>query len=88
MTPNIFNWIKGEENDFEADEIRLGDNWNWNFREHVQIIFHLKNGQFYTGENNWLRSFKQIMRPMLRLSYWTEDIEVKDVVFFIERANG
>lgn len=88
MSPSIFSYIKEEESNFETEKIRLGDNWDWNFRDHVQIIFHLKNGQFYTGENNWLRAFKNIMEPLLNLAYWTEDIEVKDVVFFIENAGG
>ena len=84
MSPNIFSFIKTQESSYETEEIRVGDNWLWNMRNHIQLIFHLKNGVFYTGENNWLRAFKQVMRPLLRLSYWTEDIEVKDVVFFIE----
>jgi hypothetical protein len=85
---DIYGYIKGEEAKFETEQVRLGDNWNWNFRDHVQLIFHLKNGQFYTGENNWLRAFKNIMEPILDLSYWTEDIEMKDVVFFIENNTG
>lgn len=28
------------------------------------------------------------MEPILNLAYWTEDIEVKDVVFYIESVNG
>ena len=86
MTPDIFSYIKSEESRFETDEIQLGDNWNWNFRTHVQMIFHLKNGVFFTGENNWLRAFKNIMLPMLNLAYWTEDIEVKDVTFFTKNG--
>jgi len=88
INPSIFNFVKQEEVSFETTEIQLGDNWWWNFRNHVQLIFHLKNGIFYTGENNWLRAFKNIMEPILNLSYWTEDIEVKDVVFFIENEIG
>jgi hypothetical protein len=84
----IYDWVKSEESRFETDEIQVGQNWLWNLRNHVQIIFHLKNGQFYTGENNWLRAFKNIMEPMLQLAYWTEDLEVKDVVFFIESTTG
>lgn len=84
--PDIYNWILSEESAFETDQIQVGENWYWNFRDHVQLIFHLKNGIFYTGENDWLRAFKQVMRPLLRLSYWTEDLEVKDVVFFIEEG--
>lgn len=86
--PTIYQYIKQEETSFESDEVQVGDNWYWNFRNHVQLIFHLKNGIFYTGENNWLRAFKNIMEPMLNLAYWIEDLEVKDVVFFIEEATG
>ncbi len=81
---NIYEYVKQEEKAFETEQVRLGDNWSWNFRTHVQLIFHLKNGVFFTGENNWLRAFKNIMEPILNLSYWSEDIELKDVVFYIE----
>ncbi len=84
MPPLIYSYIKDEENRFESEEVRIGQNWNWNFKNHVQMIFHLKNGVFFTGENNWMRAFKNIMEPMLNLSYWTEDIELKDVVFYVE----
>ncbi len=87
-TPDIFSYIKQQESAFETDEVKLGDNWSWSFRTHVQMIFHLKNGIFFTGENNWIRAFKNIMLPMLNLAYWTEDIEVKEVTFFIENLTG
>lgn len=86
--PSIYGWIKEQVNSFETYEVTVGENWLWNLRRHVQLIFHLKNGVFYTGENNWLRAFKLIMRPLLRLSYWMEDLEVKDVVFYIENTKG
>lgn len=84
MQPSIFSYIKSEEARFETDEIKVGDNWNWSFRNHVQMIFHLKNGVFFTGANEWMRAFKNITEPILNLSYWMEDIELKDVVFYIE----
>lgn len=84
MEPSIFNWIKAEEGKFETQDIQVGDNWWWNFRKHVQLIFHLSHGIFFSGENNWTRAFKMVMRPLLRLSFWTEDLEVKDVFFYIE----
>lgn len=87
-SPDIFSYIKTRESEFETEQVQLGDNWFWNFRDHVQMIFHLKNGVFFTGENNFLRAFKNVMLPMLNLAYWTEDIEVKDVVFYIENKMG
>ncbi len=88
QTPKIFDWIRQQESDYETREIQLGDNWYWNMRKHIQMIFHLKNGIFFTGENNWMRAFKNVMEPILQLNYWTEDIEVKDVVFYIEGHRG
>src|SRR3990167_2930271 len=85
---DIYQFIKAEESRFETDEIQIGDNWHWNFRKHVQLIFHLVNGVFYTGANDWTRAFKQVIRPLIRLSLWTEDLEVKDAVFFIEQQTG
>ncbi len=85
---DIGGYIKEKQSEYETQEIRVGDNWNWNMRNHIQLIFHLKNGVFYSGHNDFLRSFKNIMEPILNLAYWTEDIEVKDVVFFIESENG
>lgn len=84
QSPSIFDFIKTQENSYETEQISIGDNWDWNMRDHIQLIFHLKNGVFYTGENNWMRAFKNIMEPILELSYWTEDLEVKDVEFYIE----
>ncbi len=85
---DIYEYIKTEEKNYETAEVRIGDNWHWNMRNHIQMIFHLKNGLFFTGENNWLRAFKNIMEPILNLSYWSEKIEVKDVVFFIEEDDN
>lgn len=85
---DIYTYIKAQEAAFTTNEIRIGDNFNWNFRNHTQLIFHLKNGQFFTGENNWLRAFKSIMEPMLNLAYWSEQIEVKDVTFDITEQDG
>lgn len=88
IPPTIFGFIQAEEARFETEEIRVGKNWSWSMSNHIQLIFHLKNGIFYTGENNWLRAFKNIMEPILNLSDWMEDLEVKDVVFYIESQTG
>lgn len=88
ISPSIYSYIKEQENEFQTQEIQIGDNWYWSFRKHVQLIFHLVHGMFFTGENNWLRMFDQIMMPLIRLSIWTEDLEVKDVTFFFENAQN
>lgn len=88
MPPTIHGFIKAQESDFETSEVQVGQNWTWSFKNHVQMLFHLKNGVFFTGNNDYLRAFKNVMEPILNLAYWTEDIEVKDVVFYIENQTG
>lgn len=88
QTPSIYDWVLGEETRFETEKVQIGSNWEWNLRDHVQLIFHLMHSQFYTGQNDWLRAFKNIMEPIIELCSWTEDIEVKDIVFFIENERG
>lgn len=89
MFPNtIFDYITQQENEYSSGDITVGDNWAWSMRYHVQLIFHLMNGIFYTGNNDWTRAFKNIMEPIIDLANWTEDLEVKDIVFYIESSNG
>ncbi len=82
--PNIFSYIKAEETRYQTEEIQLGDNWEWNMNDHIQLIYHLKNSVFWKGDNDYLRSFKNIIETMIELANWTEDLEVKDIVFYIE----
>jgi hypothetical protein len=88
MNPTIYGYIKEQEADFETQKIQIADNWDWNFREHVQMLFHLVNDKFYTGSNDYLRAFKQVIEPMIELSSWTEDLEVKDVTFLSSRKTN
>lgn len=85
--PTIFSYIEAQESTYKTDMARLGDNWSWNMRDHIQLIYHLKNSVFFTGENDWLRPFKNVMEPIIELANWTEDIEVKDIIFFIENGD-
>ena len=52
MPPSIFEFIKSESARFDTEEIRVSSNWNWNFRRHVEMIFHMKNSMFFTGDND------------------------------------
>lgn len=88
MNATIYSYIQEQENKFQTDQVQVADNWYWNFRDHVQLIFHLKNGVFSTGANDYMRAFQNVMEPILNLNYWTEDIEAKDVFFYIEEDNG
>jgi len=84
----IFDYITQQENEYQSGEITVGDNWRWSMRQHVQMLFHLRNGMFFKGANDFNRAFKNVMEPIIDLANWTEDLEVKDILFYIENANG
>lgn len=89
MFPNsIFEYILAEEQKFNTDKISIGENWTWSMKTHTQMIFHLKHGVFFSGENDWMRAFKNVMDITLGNAKVLEDIELKDVVFFSESKNG
>lgn len=85
---SIFEYILTEEQKFDTDKISIGTNWNWSMKEFVQMIFHLKHGVFFSGENDWMRAFKNVMDITLTNAKVLEDIELKDVIFFSESDNG
>ena len=80
----IFKYIEAQESEYKTQETQLGDNWQFKMRDHIQLIYHLKNSQYFTGDNDWMRPFKNIMEPIIELANWTEDIEVKDIIFYLE----
>ncbi len=84
MPETIFEYITTEENRFNTDEVQIADNWMWNMKSHLQMSFQFINGKFTTGANDWTRYFKNIIQPLLNLRYWAEDIELKDVVLYVE----
>ncbi|KKR45476.1 MAG: hypothetical protein UT82_C0028G0008 [Parcubacteria group bacterium GW2011_GWB1_40_14] len=86
--PSIYDYITGEEANFSADEIQVYDNYSWNLQNYVQMSLQLKHGVFTTGANNYLRPFKKVIEPILNLRYRAEDIELKDVVLYVENDNG
>src|SRR3990167_1258013 len=87
ISSSIYDFVKTESNAYETGEAQIGDNWWFSMRRHIQMIFHLKNNIFFTGSNDFSRAFKGVMEPILNLAYWSEDIEVKDIVFYANEGD-
>src|SRR3990167_7457434 len=86
FAPTIFDYITNQKSDYETSEIKVLDNDDWNMASHIQTSLAFKRGKFI-GASNDLKTkppFKNIVLPILRLRYRAEDIDVKDIVFYIE----
>ena len=88
MSPSIFDFVKSEEGRFDTKQVKVLDNWDWNFRTHTNMSLSFKYGQFTTGGNDWTRPFRKVIAPILKLRYRSQDIEVKDIVLYAEEENG
>ena len=86
--PDIFTFITAEESVYQTQEIQLSNSWSWNMKNHLMMSFNFIHGMFMTGENNWTRVFKKIIQPILNFRYAAEDIEVRDILLYVEDPQG
>jgi len=83
---DIFEFITQEENKYKK-QIQINDVWWWSMREHIEDRAIYKNsnirGDKKKGTINEV-PVKNIMRPILNLKYRAEDIDIKDIVLYID----
>lgn len=82
----IFDYITIEENAYKIQEVRIFDNFSWNMASHILTSISFKLGRFISAINDLKQKppFRNIILPILRLRYRAEDIDVKDVVLYVE----
>jgi len=77
----IYDMVEGEEAAF-LHPIDI-NGWNWSFKEHIKTSFYYKHGRLLGG-NDENTPVKNITRPLLNLQYRAEDIDVKDIVLYVD----
>lgn len=78
---DIYAYIESEETAFENPVDING--WQWSFKQHVKTSFFYKHGRLLNG-NDDDTPVKNITRPILNLQYRAEDIDVKDIVLYVD----
>src|SRR3990167_4768000 len=83
---SIFQYITQEETSFRTREISLGENWTWNFSQHISLSFHMKFGKYLKSSNDPAikQPYDNIIMPILEFRYAAEDRDVKDIIFETE----
>lgn len=81
MPSTIFDYIKKEEAAFELPINILG--WSWSMKEHIKKGFYYRHGRLLTGNDPEI-PVKNIVRRLLMLRYWSEDVEVKDITLYTD----
>ena len=82
----IHKYIQQEETSYQSRAIQLGDNWEWNMRDHITLSFHFKHGKYLNISNDLKTKppFNNIILPILEFRYAAEDRDVKDIIFETE----
>jgi len=78
---NIYDYIESQETEYQQPISING--WDWSMKDHIQTSFYYKHGRLLGG-NDDLTPVKNITRPILNLQYRAEDIDVKDVVLYVD----
>lgn len=78
---NIYNFIIGAETEYQQP-INI-NGWDWNMKDHIQRSFYYKYGRLLNG-NDETTPVKNITRPILNLQYRAEDIDVKDILIYVD----
>ncbi len=87
--PPIYEYILAEENAWRTARVPLASNWrDWNFFEHIDRSFTLKNSRFYQGTQDYRRPFNNIILPIANVNYRTEGFDVKDVQIYVDNAEN
>lgn len=78
---SIFNYIVAQE---EAYQIPINLNgWSWSMPQHLKTSFFYDHGRLLNG-NDEDTPVKNITRPLLNLQKRAEDLDVKDIVLYVD----
>ena len=86
----VYEYILAEEAGFSTLPIEVVDGWSWQMKRHIKVSTLYKNSQLETGKMEGTPSekpVKNIVLPLLNLRYRAEDIDVKDVVLYVDDSD-
>ena len=83
----VYDYILSEEANFSTIPVEIVDGWAWQMKRHIKVSTLYKNSQLETGKLEGTpneKPVKNIVLPLLNLRYRAEDIDVKDVVLYVD----
>lgn len=78
---NIYDFIKGEEANFDRSIDLNG--WQWNMKQHIKTTFFYMHGRLLNG-NDDNTPVKNIIRRLVKLQKTEQDIDVTDIQIYVD----
>lgn len=82
----IFDYVKEEETAFKTTHVTVADGYEFNMYEHVRMSTLFRDSKYTKGTNDYSRPFKNIIRRIRNLALVAMNIDVKDIVPFVNDA--
>lgn len=75
-----------EEANYRTQQIEVSDNNQWNMSDHIRVSMSMKLGKFINSSNELTvkQAKRNIVLPILRLRYRLEDVDVKDILIYVD----
>lgn len=87
MEDNKYEYIQNNEEGFQKP-VELEEGWWWSMKEHLRLSYLYKHSQFdQNNDDRDLRPFKNIVLPILNISYRTEGFDVKDIEIYVNNPD-
>jgi hypothetical protein len=84
-TENVFDYIIREENNFKfGTGVPIVDGWDWKMHEHIRKSTLYKYGQLANRTKTDDDPVINIILPILNVSYRSEDIDLKDIIPYVD----
>lgn len=83
MIKDIFTYITSEESSYKTNPIAVADGFEWHMPEHIRACTLYKDGKLLTG-NADDKPVKNIILPILNISYRSEGFDVKDIYPYVD----
>ena len=79
----VFDYIKREESEFQTTGVPLVDGWDFEMYKHIRFAVLYKHGQLDSGKTE-NKPVENIILPILNVAYRSEDIDVKDIIPYVD----
>ena len=88
QSQNVFQYIKSEETSFATARVPLTSAKDWNMKEHIERCYAVANGYYFTGVNDGMRPYDDIVTPIINVAFRTEGFDVKDIIPYVNEIQN
>lgn len=83
MASDIYDFVRTESSRYKTSTVKLADGWDWSMYNHIRKSFLYKNSKFTDGPDDGNRPFEQIILPIITNANRSKNIDVKDIVPYV-----